>query len=156
MAKRFLLLFLVLVAFVAAGSYAYSRYRADRRLNGGEVLTGDNGRVVTEDGTAPVKTPTHSETPDSPETRTQAKPSANGAPTPAAAFQPASSAPATDTLAPDAPNRAAFRGSGRFQVYRQGDLTWRVNTDTGNTCVLFATLNEWRKPLVYRNACSPR
>ena len=63
------------------------------------------------------------------------------------------SAPATDTQSPDAPNGAAFTGSGPFQVYRQGNLTWRLNTSDGTTCILFATDEEWRKPIVYSHGC---
>ncbi len=62
-------------------------------------------------------------------------------------------APATDTVAPNPPNGMTFGGSGHFQLYRQGDLTWRLNTDTGETCVIFATDEEWRKPKVYRSGC---
>jgi hypothetical protein len=43
---------------------------------------------------------------------------------------------------------------GRFQVYRQGHLTWRIDTATGDTCVLLATHAEWRKPQVYQNGCN--
>jgi len=61
--------------------------------------------------------------------------------------------PATDTVAPNPPNGMRFGGSGHFQLYRQGDLTWRLNTDTGETCVIFATDEEWRKPKVFRSGC---
>ena len=61
--------------------------------------------------------------------------------------------PAADTIAPDPPNGMTFGGAGHYQLYRQGDLTWRLNTDTGETCVLFATDEEWRKPKVYKSGC---
>jgi len=60
---------------------------------------------------------------------------------------------AADTISPNPPNGMAFAGPGRFQVYRQGSLTWRLDTDTGQTCILFATNAEWRKPQVYRHGC---
>lgn len=143
MAKRIVILLLIVVVVAAAGSYAYSRYRTDRRFNGGEVVPGDSGKVVSEDGSAPVLTPTRSET-----TETQpSRPTAQPRPVPTTA------APLTDSIAPNPPNHAAFAGTGKFQVYRQGDLTWRLNTDDGQTCILFATMDQWRKPLVYRNAC---
>ena len=66
------------------------------------------------------------------------------------------SAPATDTLKANPPNGMTFGGSGHFQLYRQGDLTWRLNTDTGDSCVLFATQEEWRKPQVYQSGCRHR
>jgi hypothetical protein len=60
----------------------------------------------------------------------------------------------TDTIKPNPPNGMVFAGSGRFQVYRQGDLTWRLDTDSGQACVLFATNEEWRKPQVYQHGCN--
>ena len=62
-------------------------------------------------------------------------------------------APATDSIQPNPPNGAAFAGTGKFQVYRQGNLTWRVDTESGATCILFATMEEWKKPVVYNHAC---
>jgi hypothetical protein len=35
-----------------------------------------------------------------------------------------------------------FSGTGHYQLYRQGNLTWRMNTDTGRACILFATDEE--------------
>lgn len=61
--------------------------------------------------------------------------------------------PATDTIQPSPPNGMTFGGSGHYQLYRQGDLTWRLNTDTGESCIVFATQEEWRKPQVYRAGC---
>lgn len=60
---------------------------------------------------------------------------------------------ATDTIQPNPPNGMTFGGSGHYQLYRQGDLTWRLNTDTGESCIVFATQEEWRKPQVYRAGC---
>jgi hypothetical protein len=61
--------------------------------------------------------------------------------------------PATDTISPNPPNGMTFSGSGRYQLYRQGNLTWRLDTETGRSCVIFATDEEWRKPRVYRAGC---
>ena len=61
--------------------------------------------------------------------------------------------PATDSVAPNPPNGMTFGGAGHYQLYRQGDLTWRLNTDTGDTCVIFATDEEWHKPQVYKAGC---
>ena len=54
------------------------------------------------------------------------------------------------------PNGTVFAGRGKYQLYRQGDLTWRLNTETGQTCIIFATDDEWRKPRVYRAGCGAR
>ncbi len=64
--------------------------------------------------------------------------------------------PTTDSVAANPPNGMRFGGSGHYQLYRQGDLTWRLNTDTGETCVIFATDEEWRKPKVFRSGCRGR
>jgi type IV secretory pathway VirB10-like protein len=61
--------------------------------------------------------------------------------------------PVSDTVAPNPPNGLAFGGTGKFQWYRQGSLTWRVNTESGSACIAFATLEEWRKPIVYTHGC---
>lgn len=83
---------------------------------------------------------------------------ANPSASPATTMQAAPSAPsaASDTIRPEPPNGTVFAGTGHYQVYRQGNLTWRINTDTGQACVLFATEQEWRKPQVYRNGCALR
>jgi hypothetical protein len=65
----------------------------------------------------------------------------------------AANAPATDTISANPPNGMAFTGTGKYQLYRQGNITWRLDTDTGRTCVIFATDEEWRKPKVYRAGC---
>jgi hypothetical protein len=62
-------------------------------------------------------------------------------------------APGSDTISPNPPNGMTFAGAGRYQLYRQGNLTWRLDTDTGQSCVLFATDEEWKKPRVYRAGC---
>jgi hypothetical protein len=76
-------------------------------------------------------------------------------PAPAASFlNPASGAvPTTDSQSPNAPNGMRYAGSGAYQWYRQGNLTWRVDTVTGGSCIAFATLDEWRKPIVSSHGC---
>ncbi|WP_035348979.1 hypothetical protein [Edaphobacter aggregans] len=62
-------------------------------------------------------------------------------------------APGGDTISPNPPNGMAFAGTGRYQVYRQGNITWRLDTETGRSCILFATDEEWKKPRVYKAGC---
>ena len=62
--------------------------------------------------------------------------------------------PATDSIPPNPAEGTKFAGSGKYQIYRQGNLTWRLDTDTGHTCILFATEEEWRKPIVYTHGCN--
>ncbi len=58
-----------------------------------------------------------------------------------------------DTLPPNAQNGAHFAGSGPYQWYRQGNLTWRIDTATGHSCIIYATMEEWRKPIVISHGC---
>jgi hypothetical protein len=64
--------------------------------------------------------------------------------------------PASDSIAPNPPNHVGFGGTGKYMWYRQGDLTWRVDSNTGASCVAFATMQEWAKPIVYQNGCDSR
>jgi hypothetical protein len=121
----------------------YQRYRAGAASDAGAVENADTGEPAR-----PM--PSRS---DDAETR----------PAPAPKPAPVSSgfssgystvaAPASDSISPNPPNGMAFAGTGKFQVYRQGNLTWRIDTDSGSACVLFATMEEWRKPLVYQHGC---
>jgi hypothetical protein len=61
--------------------------------------------------------------------------------------------PATDSIPRNPPNGTVFAGKGKYQIYRQGDITWRLNTDTGHACILFATNAEWRNPRVFQHGC---
>ncbi len=77
----------------------------------------------------------------------------SGGASPAEPSHAGNSSSATDTIRPNPPNGTVYAGAGHYQVYRQGNLTWRINTDTGRACVLFATEQEWRKPQVFRSGC---
>ena len=61
--------------------------------------------------------------------------------------------PAAETISRNPPNGLVAAGTGRFQLYRQGDLTFRLNTESGESCVLFASEAMWRNPLVYEHGC---
>ena len=61
--------------------------------------------------------------------------------------------PTTDSQAANAPNGLRFGGSGSYQWYRQGNLTWRVDTASGRSCIVYATIEEWRKPIVMSHGC---
>lgn len=62
--------------------------------------------------------------------------------------------PAAQTFTRNPPNGVAAAGSGKFELYRQGDLTFRLNTETGDACVLLATQTEWSKNIVYSHGCN--
>ena len=61
--------------------------------------------------------------------------------------------PPGDTLSPNPPNGMVFAGKGSYQWYRQGDITWRVDTITGRSCIIYATMEEWQKQIVMRHGC---
>jgi hypothetical protein len=61
-----------------------------------------------------------------------------------------------DTIGPNPRDGMVFSGKGKYQLYRQGNLTWRLNTETGQSCIIFATDEEWKKPKVYRAGCGSR
>lgn len=141
------LLILVLVVFAYVG---YSGYASGRSAASRDAYTG-GGRAKTD----VIAERTGSSTPA---TNLPAMPTtgeSNGlvAQGGASAAANGMAVPSTDSIAPDPPNGMTFGGSGHFQLYRQGDLTWRLNTDTGQTCVIFATDEEWRKPKVFRAGC---
>ncbi len=52
--------------------------------------------------------------------------------------------------------RDSVCGEGQISALSAGRLTWRLNTETGQTCIIFATDDEWRKPRVYRAGCGVR
>ena len=61
--------------------------------------------------------------------------------------------PASDTIRRNPPNGQLFAGSGRFQLYRQGDITWRLDTQTGHACILFASDAQWSNTRVFDRGC---
>lgn len=67
--------------------------------------------------------------------------------------QGAVAVPASDTIPRNPPSGMIFAGSGKYQLYRQGDITWRLNTDTGQACIIFATDTQWSKPRIYSAGC---
>jgi len=145
----------VLIALVLLGGYWYSHYRATQAANDGETISPDNS--VTTSLAPPDSTPApapvnKSAMPGSTSVSTPSKPVITTQ-TSLKADPDAGSLPASDTIDRQPPNGMVFAGTGKIQVYRQGNITWRINTDTGAACVLFATNREWRKPQVYNNGC---
>ena len=143
---------LAIIAVVVLG-LAWHRHRARvRALNSGEVY-------VREQPSGPAKPlPPQPQAPSGNEIATNATPqpaapapSVQPAPEPTPTLAPAP--PSSDSIPRNPPNGLAFAGSGKFQLYRQGDITWRLNTQTGETCILFATDAQWRLHRVYQAGC---
>ena len=61
--------------------------------------------------------------------------------------------PTRDTESANSPNGMRFAGTGSFQWYRQGNITWRIDTTTGRSCIIYATMEEWRKDIVMSHGC---
>ena len=141
---------LIVVAVILSATWYVNRSKA-HVVNSGDVFVRGPG------GDKPIQTA--KEAPE-PQPDAQPEPDAPSAPqtqattaTPPAHTAPAVVVPAADSISRNPPNGMIFAGTGRFQLYRQGDITWRLNTDSGEACILFATDTEWRKPRVYQHGC---
>ena len=166
-------LVIVLLAVLALFAYVgYSSYDARRAGAAGRVFSSDSS-ADRRDGKSGLSSsssagPAAAEGSSPQETETIVYPPSVAQGTPAVVASPAGSgstlvtqsqqaAPATvpgsDTISPNPPNGMVFSGSGRYQLYRQGNITWRLDTETGRSCVIFATDEEWKKPRVYKAGC---
>jgi hypothetical protein len=153
-------IFLIVVglAMVGLGVCWYVQWSRVRALNSGDVFV----REQPEEGAKP-EAPASASTPPAAGSDQPAQP-ARGA---AAALEVGSAArqvqlkpkgsavaaPAAETLPRNPPNGVIFAGTGKYQLYRQGDITWRLNTDTGWACVLLATDAQWSKLRVWERGC---
>ena len=173
MGKRVLVI--ALLAALALFAYmGYSSYDAHRAGVTGQVFLSDssqsgsksNSRGATFTGSSPAAASVADRSAGQQETETIVYPPAtssqvmqppvsNGGSAQLTNGQQATSTTAlgSDTISPNPPNGMAFSGSGRYQLYRQGNITWRLDTETGRTCIIFATDDEWRKPRVYKAGC---
>jgi hypothetical protein len=152
-------LFIVVMLVVTVGLFAYfgySSYDAKRAGLNGDVFSEDSsrGKTKTEPASPAINSsggqtvvypaPETQTVPVTPETlRNSMETTQDGT-------------PVGDTIKPNPPNGMAFSGKGKYQLYRQGDLTWRLNTETGQTCIIFATDEEWKKQKVFRAGCGSR
>ena len=174
MGKRvvYIVMALVLIGFAYAG---YNSYDARRGGGTGDVFSRDSGEKLGSDSGSGAKVtvsvPERAPEPKASSAAGEAVAPPSQAPqatamtptTPAEASagsqvtqtgQPAQDGvPEGDTIGPNPPNGMKFAGTGRYQLYRQGNITWRLNTDTGRSCIIFATDEEWKKPRVYRAGC---
>ena len=177
MGKRvlYIVMALVLVVFAYVG---YNSYDARRAGGTGDVFSRDTGEklgtdsksdakvtvavpATQSDGKAsetsggPVAYPTQGAQ-GTPMTSTTPAEAAAGSQVTQGGQTPTGTVPTGDTISPNPPNGMVFAGTGKYQLFRQGNITWRLNTDTGQTCIIFATDEEWKKPRVYRAGCGSR
>src|ERR1700739_4564421 len=123
---------LVLALLVYIGYQGYSTKRAGGT---GDVFSGDGSpKVVTREdsGTSEGERVVYPSTPPQAE-QPRAQPAAvQGAAQTTQSQQPVpANAPGTDTINPNPPDGVRFGGSGRYQLYRQGDITWHPKTRKG-------------------------
>ena len=155
---RRVVVFVVFVLLAVVFYLGYTTYDAKRAGGSGDVYSSD-GPVKGKTAGSGAMTTDAPATPDEKPVDPQAVvyPPAGGqtAQTPAAAAggDGATVPSGSDTISPNPPNGEVFAGKGKYQLYRQGNITWRLDTDTGRACVIFATDEEWRKPKVYRTGC---
>jgi len=140
--KKIVALFIV-VAFLAAGVFWHRRQVRQRALTSGEVYVRDQPSAPPQPSQPPCDQIAANASPQ-PQNPGQTIPAAPIAPPPP---------PAGDSIPRNPPNGLAFSGSGKFQLYRQGDITWRLDTQTGSACILFATDAQWRHSRVYQAGC---
>jgi len=147
---RRVIFWLMLAGVLVLGYLGYRNWSQGRAMMSGEVKNGPSepgdAAATSETLPAPVPAARPSAPAKAPASDTSSPQATLAAAVPAAI-------PASDTIASNPPNGLAYAGAGRFEVYRQGDLTWRIDTQTGRACIIFATNEEWRKPEVYRRGC---
>jgi hypothetical protein len=146
MQKTFRLL--LLAAAIILGASWFAHWSKIRALNSGEV------HVRLEPQETPAKPaspqPDAATTPPQ-EVASSEYPSANALPS--NQQDTITALPASESLPRTPHNGIVAAGPGKFQLYRQGDLTFRLNTESGQACILFATDAQWRKPTVYDHGC---
>jgi hypothetical protein len=164
MTKGVLFIAMLVVVLLGVLYFGYGSYSAKRAGASGDVYSNDStsGRL---------KPSTNTDSSDTSGARSAASPATEATKPvtyPSSAEQAArvgdtsstatstTTMPATDSISPNPPNGEVFAGKGKYQLYRQGNLTWRLNTDTGQTCIIFATDEEWSKPKVKRAGCAGR
>jgi hypothetical protein len=171
MGRRVLVIAAVLLVLGFA-YYGYTNYDAGRAGSSGEVYSNDppTGRGKTNaappsSGAADIRStnpetivyPTEQSTNPSASTAqsdgTSAPTGQTTRPTVSGPRSTVTGVPATDSISPNPPNGMVFSGTGKYQLYRQGNITWRLDTSNGHTCIIFATEEEWKKPQVLRAGC---
>jgi len=134
---------ILMIVFVAIFGLVWLTHRArTRALNSGAVVV-RNQAAANSKPQAPAGQTSQPAAP--------AAPSSSAAPAAATALTP----PSADSIPRNPPNGMVFAGSGKYQLYRQGDITWRVNTQSGDACILFATDAQWRNHQIYSHGCGP-
>ncbi|HXE09396.1 MAG TPA: hypothetical protein VN612_15945 [Acidobacteriaceae bacterium] len=173
-AKRIVVV-LAIAAVAAVGVFWYWQHAKQRALGSGKVYVKNQGA----DQSQPASNPPSSQNPAASQPATGAQQSSAATPPPSGAkpsaaiekipsapqppphaaipamTQPrgAIAIPTSDSIPRNPPNGLIFAGAGKYQLYRQGDITWRLNTNTGRSCIIFATDTQWAKVRVWESGC---
>jgi len=152
---------LIIALIVVIGGYTWWKNRqAQKGIADGDVsgLPSDTKSSVSESEQSSPSTPA----PDNSGTvyakKTDPAPATTAPAVPVASNGSSSSSSSSGdggsyTLPSNSPNGMAFAGKGEYQWYRQGNITYRLNTKTGSSCIAYATMEEWRKPIVLEHGC---
>ena len=137
--------FLLVIMVVIVGVVGYFHWSRTRAMNNGEVHVREQPSDTAKSAAPETAANQPAQPQDQPGNATDTQISQNRA--------DVVTLPASDTISRNPPNRTIFAGTGKFEFYRQGDITWRMDTATGQACVLFATEAHWRRTLVYEHGC---
>ena len=145
---------IIIVVGVIFGAVWLTHRSKTSAVNSGDVVVREqSGDKAKTDASAPAATeqPADGQEPGA-SAGTDAQPAAP-AQVPAQGQGDVAAPPPADSINRNPPNGMVFAGTGKYQLYRQGDITWRLNTETGQACILFATNAEWRLARVYQHGC---
>jgi hypothetical protein len=158
MTRRILTVAMALAIVAALLYFWYGSYGAKRAGADGQVYSNDSssGRLKSSSNSDTSNSQPVSNSPASASQPVTYPPAAEQAERTAAGTPASSGVPATDSISPNPTNGQVFAGTGKYQLYRQGNLTWRLDTDTGQTCIIFATDEEWKKAKVMNAGCRGR
>ena len=134
-----------IIVLVIGSIWLYNTYGHKDQLGSGLVISHDSDAKDSPEPTTATSTqppPTSATTPQQP-----------AQPTPQPAAKPSAALPVSDTIDRNPPNGTVYTATGDYTWYRQGNITWRVNSKTGASCIAFATLEEWQKRIVYTHGC---
>jgi hypothetical protein len=136
---------LLVASAIVIGGFWFVHWSNTRALNSGAVHVRQQPVDTAKSATPP---------PDAATQPTQPQEVASNAGDQPRGPESVATLPAAETIGRNPPNGIVAAGSGKFELYRQGDLTFRLNTQTGDACVLFATQAEWSKTIVYSHGCN--
>jgi hypothetical protein len=132
---------LMIVAAVAVSAVWYVHWSKTRALNSGDVFVREDSGDKSRPGSANQSAHPQEMADNSDSSRAQDN---------------VATIPTSDTISRNPPNGIIIPRPGQYQLYRQGDITWRMDTNSGDACILLATEAQWHKTVVYDHGCGSR